>query len=92
MTDIHNLDENIAEHFEFIIKGHNYKFRQPNTEEIKEIQKSSDDKDFGNENLYPFISKVNEDSPDFSETAKQMTMPYWHKFNAMVLTELGLDS
>ena len=36
---MHNLDVDIQEYFEFQIKGHTYRFRQPTTEEIQLFSK-----------------------------------------------------
>lgn len=87
----HNLDEGVVEYFEFIVKGHKYRFKQPNTEETKEFGTFKDDPERALTVLSRFISKVDETSPDFEETAKQMTNPHWKRFNEMISEEMGLD-
>src|SRR3972149_5341571 len=70
MTDHnYNLDDGVVEYFEFIVKGHKYRFRHPNTEELDEIRLlTKDQKDKGgNETLYKFITKVDESSPDLGD-------------------------
>ncbi len=100
---IHNLDDGVQEYFEFIVKGHTYQFRQPNTEELDEIRVATspitedmDEKaveaksEESREALFKFITPVGE-APEFKETVKQMTVPHWNRFNKMVAVEMGLD-
>ena len=45
MSKIHNLDSGISESFQFTVKGHDYNFKQLNTEEsseFKDLQKNVD--------------------------------------------------
>ncbi len=100
---IHNLDDGVQEHFEFIVKGHTYRFRQPNTEELDAIriatlpvtedmdEKATEAKSTeSKEALFQFITPVGE-APEFKEVSKQMTVPHWNRFNKMVAVEMGLD-
>lgn len=84
----YNLDENVAEYFDFVVEGHEYRFRHLTTEELDGFRKVSDDEQKGMEYLYQFISKTHDDSPDFTETAKKMIAPKWVKFRKMILTEM----
>ena len=86
-----NLDDGIVEHFDFIIKGHTYRFRQPNTDELEELRTLKDDSEKGKEVLYKFISKISEGAPDFKKIAKKMTVPYWHRFNKMISEEMSSE-
>ena len=88
---IHNLDEGIQEYFEFIVKGHTYRFRQLNTEEIEDIAKVDFEKEDARKYLYRFISKVDPKSPDFEAIANKMIAPQWVKFQEMIKVEMGLD-
>ena len=104
MTDkIHNLDEGVEEYFQFTVKGHTYKFKQPNTEELDEIRLATipitedmDEKEAeakskeSRESLFKFITPEGE-APEFKEVSKKMTVPHWNRFNKMVSVEMGLD-
>lgn len=92
MSEIHNLDDSISEYFEFVFKGHRYKFRHLTTEEVDEMAKietsENSDKKL-REYLYTFVSKTDDSSPEFSESAKDMILPQWSKFRDMLKTEFG---
>lgn len=90
-TPLYNLDENIYEYFEFIVKGHRYKFRQLNTEELKELQTlaKGNDEDKIQEYLFQFITKVDADTPEFPEIAKKMITKQWIKFRKMLVSEMS---
>ncbi len=83
----YNLDDGVSETFHFTVKGHEYIFRQMNTEEVETFQGMKGDKEI-REFLYKFITKVRDDSPEFSEMAKQLTTPHWGNFMRMVVTEM----
>lgn len=84
-----NLDDGAVEYFEFTLFGKKYKFRYPNTEEfeiISKLKENEDDKglqDF----LYPFITPIDDDAPDFKEAEKKMLPPHLRNFNEMVMEE-----
>jgi hypothetical protein len=86
---MHNLDEGIQEHFEFTVKGHKYKFRHLNTEEMEQIAKLDTDNEKAKQYLYTFITKVDE-GPEFSDVSKQMIAPQWRKFHDMIKAEMGI--
>ncbi len=101
---IHNLDDGVQEYFEFIVKGHTYRFKQPNTEELDDMRTATtpgdvelDDKareaeeKESKEALFQFITSVGE-APEFKEISKKMTVPHWNRFNKMVAVEMGLDA
>jgi hypothetical protein len=81
---VYNLDENIEEYFEFIILGHKYRFRYPSTEEMFELKDAKDETLFER-----FITKVEENSPEFSETSKKMISPHWLAFKEMIYQQIG---
>lgn len=89
-NQIHNLDEGVQEYFEFILKGHKYRFAHLNTEQLEELQKISDsDEDKQKDFFYKFITKVDDSSPDFADISKQMIAPHWIRFRKMVETEFS---
>lgn len=90
MSDIRNLDLDINEYFEFVILGHTYKFKQPNSEELEEATKAQSelDKDSRTNPFFKFITPVSEGAPEFPDIAKKLTMPHWKAFNKMISEEL----
>lgn len=81
---IYNLDDSVVEYFDFIVKGHKYRFRHMTTEEMEKLKLVEKDSDKMTAYLYQFITKVDEGAPDFSETAKQMITPHWVAFRKMI--------
>lgn len=83
----HDLSQDVQESFEFAVKGHNYFFRQPTTEEMKDMRKLEGEalEQF----LLTFISKKDPSSPDFQEVSKQMINPEWINFKKMIEVEFG---
>lgn len=86
---IHNLDESVSEYFEFVIKGHTYRFQHLNTEEVAELKKVSDDEEKTKEYMYKFILPVSKDAPSFEEISKKMISPQWARFREMITTEFS---
>lgn len=91
LSKTYNLDEEVKESFRFSIKGHEYDFRQLNTEELENFQGMKGDKEI-REYLYQFITPVKEDSPAFTAMAKQLLAPHWRNFINMVKVEMGIES
>lgn len=87
---MHNLDS-VSESFEFVLKGHTYKFRHLTTEEIQELGKLKDEAKL-TEYLYQFITPSSENAPEFSELAKNMIAPQWSMFRKMIQSEMGIDA
>lgn len=86
MHKAHNLDEGVREYFSFTIMGHSYKFRQPTTAELKELDKMEKD---GEEVDYEkFITKVSKSSPSFEELSSSFFARHWRNFNKMVREEI----
>jgi hypothetical protein len=88
---IHDLDEGIVEYFDFKLFGHIYRFKQLNSDEIDMIRTFSEDGEKIQKYLYEFITKVDPNSPDFSEVAKKMTIPHLQKFQKMIKAEFSID-
>lgn len=85
---IYNLDEE-PEFFEFIIKGHTYRFRHLTSEEAEELQSiQSSDSKLQQEFFLRFIEKTKEDQPDFIEISKKMNLKHWAAFNKMIVAEM----
>lgn len=85
----HNLDEQIVEYFDFILKGHTYRFRHLTIEELEKVQELKDNEKELRLYLFQFIDKVNPESPDFPEIAKKMIAPQWMKFAEMLKAEFS---
>jgi len=89
----HNLDENTQEYFEFILGGNTYKMRYPNTEEILEAKKLTDDTETGNSKeqlkwVYKFIS-AEEGVPSIEEAVNHSNIKKLNKFNKMLQEEFS---
>lgn len=85
MAETYNLSDGVQEYFEFILKGHHYRFRHLTTEELDEFKKLKGDE--LQVYIYKFITKVDPASPEFSDIAKTMISPEWANFTKMVTTE-----
>lgn len=83
---MHNLDD-VSEYFDFIVKGHTYRFRQMTMEEIEKLKELENDEKKVTKYIFTFISKVSEDAPDFAVIAKKMLASQWRKFIEMLKTE-----
>lgn len=87
---VYDLDQDIAEYFEFKIQGNLYRFRYLTAEEMEKVGTALEkDPKKLNEFFQSFITKVDEKSPDFSEISKKMLMPQLVKFNEMIKAEFG---
>jgi len=91
MSELYNLDEAVNEHFDFLVKGHTYRFRYMTTEETEKLasfsDKTKEDKKKSDDYFVSFISPVSDNAPDFIEVRKSMIIPQWKKFREMVETE-----
>ena len=90
MNQPYNLDSDVSEYFEFILKGNTYKFRYPTTREAfsaKKLTEASDDE--SKKFMVQFISKVDEKAPDFAELIEDINIVYWSRFIDMVTKELS---
>ena len=87
------LDEGVEEYFPFQIKGNNYLFRQPNTEELKIFEafegKGSDE---FIKTVSQFVTKGDDKAIEWPEMVKQMIGPHWGRFKEMILTEISGDN
>lgn len=83
--DIRNLDENIDEDFQFILGGHTYRMRYPNTEEIEESVKMTDKEK--TEWMYSFIVADDASSPSIKDTLAKANIKKLQAFNKMIEEE-----
>jgi hypothetical protein len=86
----HNLDEGATDSFEFIMGGHTYSMRYPNTEEITEAEKLASDSDKQVQWFYSFITPVGE-GPSIEETIKKANIKLVKRFNQMVAAEFSAE-
>lgn len=82
----HNLDEDNAEFFEFILKGNTYRMRYPTPDELKEIAEEKD-KSTQEKRIYSFIDPVTPDAPPLQETLNKTPINVVLRFNKMVTDE-----
>jgi hypothetical protein len=89
-----NLDDSVREYFIFSVKGVEYKFRYPTTEEISSLQSISNEEDTksGLAKLAEFISNVKEGDVSFTEMSKTLNTQHWANFRKMIQAEfIGED-
>lgn len=86
---IHNLDDNLQEHFDFIANGNTYRFTHPTSEEWSDFTKVADDNEKALEFLGKFIKPVNDNSPSFAETYKTLRISQLKNFKKMLEDEFG---
>ncbi len=88
MTDTYNLDD-VQEDFGFILNGHEYRMRYPNTEETMKAQdlegKPKEQMDW----FYKFIKPVKSETPDIKEVLEKASVKKLQKFTEMIATEFG---
>ncbi len=88
-SNIYNLDD-AREFFEFIIKGHTYRFRYLTGEEVDKMQKmETEDPEAAKEYMFGFITKVDESAPDFKSIQNEITSAQWKIFRTMIKTEFS---
>lgn len=85
--NVFNLDEGLVEYFEFIVCGHRYKFRYPNTEELDTLRSIGSDEQKAKDFMFGFIDPIG-DSPTFEEVQKKMLVTQWVKFREMIDTQM----
>jgi hypothetical protein len=87
---VHDLDKNAAESFEFILAGSKYSFRYPNTEEITAAQKLKEGSDEQMEWLYGFITPA-EGSPAIKEALGKANVKVLQNFQRMLKSEFSIE-
>ena len=92
MNQPYNLDSEMSEYFEFILKDNVYRFRYPTTREASEAKdlenkSEKESRDF----MMKFVTKVDENSPNFGDIIDDLSVKYWSRFIKMVTSELTSD-
>ncbi len=88
---MYNLDTDVSEYFEFILKGNTYRFRYPTTRELTEFS-NLDEKDTDKkvkEFIGKYVTPVDDKSPEIVELLNSLNIKYWVKFSEMIKTELA---
>jgi hypothetical protein len=85
----YNLDD-VAESFNFQLKGHVYAFRYLTLEEADSFREVADDNDKARDFLYQFITPVSDGAPALDDTFKKMNVKQLKLFLDMVKAELSL--
>ena len=86
----HNLDEGATDSFEFVMGGHTYSMRYPNTEEIAEAEKLSKETDKQVQWFYSFITPVGK-GPSIEDAMKKANIKLVKRFNKMVADEFSAE-
>lgn len=94
-NQVYNFDD-VSEYFDFILFGKKYRFKHLTSAEFQELQKLENEAkedatktDAFNDYVYSFITKVDEDAPDFKEVQKKMIFPQLKAFWNMIKTEFS---
>jgi len=91
----YNLNDNVAESFEFILGGFTYKMKYPTVEETEAVQavlqeaEKSQDTSKVLEQMYQFISSDNKEAPAIGDILKKQSIKVIQNFNEMIKTEFG---
>lgn len=91
----YNLNDNVAESFEFILGGFTYKMKYPTVEETEAVQavlqeaEKSKDTSKVLEQMYQFISSDNKEAPAIGDILKKQSIKVIQNFNEMIKTEFG---
>ena len=91
MSDTYNLDQDVPEHFSFILSGHEYRMRYPTTEETTKAQNLKANSDEQMEWLYSFIEPVKADSPTIQEALQKVNVKKLMKFTKMISDEFSSE-
>lgn len=95
MSYNHDLNEGVADDFEFQLMGFTYKCRYPTTEEIKKSQADIEDTEKDSKLtswLYSLISKVSTDAPDIEDALGKSNLKVLKNFNIMITSEFGTEN
>lgn len=89
MSDLHNLDEAIADDFGFVLNGHEYRMRYPTTEEVVKAQDLKENSKEQLGWLYQFVTPVKPDSPAIKDALNGVNVKKLRKFTEMITEEFG---
>lgn len=85
----YNLDVD-SDHFDFTVNNHLYRFKHMTMADLNDMDKLRDQEQELGKFFSQFITKVNDDSPDFEEISKTFIVPNWRKFHEMVRAEFSV--
>lgn len=85
MSNTHNLDEDVAEYFEFVLKGITYQMRYPTANEISDIANEKDTNKQMDQ-MYAFIEPTKE-GPPIKKVIGESNVKIIQRFNKMVTDE-----
>jgi hypothetical protein len=89
MSSDYNLDEQVAENFQFILGGFTYVMRYPTTEEIQKGGELKDGSPEQQDWLYSFISCEDPKAPKIKEVMKKINVKKLQMFTKMITTEFS---
>jgi len=91
----YNLNDNVSDHFEFVLGGFTYQMKYPTVEETEKVQdvlkkaKENDDSAEILEQMYQFISSEDKEAPPISEALKKYNIKVIQNFNEMIKAEFS---
>jgi hypothetical protein len=88
-NDIVNLDEGLAEYFEYQLGGFVYRVRYPTVEETDRIRSTAVNEDETRELLFKLITPIDSAAPAMSEVVKKMPVNKWNKFLNLIMERMG---
>lgn len=89
----YNLNDNVSDHFEFILGGHTYKMKYPTVEETEQVQDALKKAQESNNNesvlkiMFQFISSDDKEAPSFDEAIKKQNIKVIQNFSQMIEAE-----
>lgn len=94
MNKPYDLSESLEESFTFKLRGFTYRFRYMSGEEIEKYRELTKDKDQNDQTVleyfYSFVTKVDENAPEFKDMQKKMIIPELRRFRQMIETEFEI--
>ena len=88
-TDIINLDEGLAEYFEFKMGGFTYRVRYPTVEETDKIRSIATNEEQTRELLFKLITPIEAEAPKMIDVYKSMPVNKWNKFLNLIMEKMG---
>lgn len=91
----YNLNDNVKDHFEFVLGGFTYQMKYPTVEETEKIQevvkKAQESEDTGEllAQMYQFITSEDKEAPSIADNLKSQNIKVIQNFNEMIKTEFG---
>jgi hypothetical protein len=85
----YNLDEQVAESFEFTLGGQVYSMKYPTTEEVEEARKLKEGSDEQEAWLYSFITPKDPTALPIREAMAKMNVKILGRFKKMIQAEFA---